>query len=206
MRIGILGSGHIGGALGRHWARAGHEVLFSSRHPEQLTRLAQEAGHGARAGTLDEAVRFGDVLLDALPYAASLALDAQALAGKVLLSASNYYPQRDGTVDLKGHSQTELLAARLPRTRVVKAFNMMFAGEMEKRLHGGNHPEVAILLAGDDTAAKATAAQLVREAHFIPVDAGALAQGRLFESGGPLYAKVLTASEAQRSLRELQSS
>jgi hypothetical protein len=204
MKIGILGSGNIGGTLGRHWARAGHEVLFASRHPEQLAGLVREAGPGARAGTLTEAISFSDLLLDALPYAVSLQLDARALTGKVLISAANYYPRRDGQVDLGGRSQTELLASRLPGTRVVKAFNMMFATEMEKRTHGEQHAEVVILLAGDDAEAKARAAQLIREATFAPVDAGGLADGRFFESGGPMYAKYFTASEAQETLRKLK--
>ncbi len=204
MRIGILGSGNIGGALGTHWTRAGHEVCFSSRHPEQLEGLARQAGPGTRVGTLAEAISFSDLLLDALPYAASLQLDASALTGKTLISASNYYPGRDGQVDLKGRSQTEGLAARLPGTKVVKAFNMMFATEMQKRTHGGQQAEVVILLAGDDAEAKARVAQLIREATFVPVDAGGLADGRLFESGGPLYAKYFTASEAQEALRKLK--
>ena len=89
MKIGILGSGRIGGSLGRSWAAAGHSVMFSSRHPEELEDLAARAGTDARTGTPDEAIAFADVILEALPYAALLELDADALAGKLLVSASN---------------------------------------------------------------------------------------------------------------------
>lgn len=205
MKIGILGSGNIGGSLGRLWAAAGHEVFFASRHPEELQELAEEAGHGARVGTSDEAMAFGDVVLDALPFAASLDLPADALAGKILVMASNYYPERDGDIDLGGVSQSECLAAKLTDTHVVKAFNMMSASEMEARANGMDHDEIAILFAGNDDDAKSAARQLIEDAKFVPVDAGKLRQGELFQSGDVLYAKRLTHDEAVASLTDLEN-
>lgn len=100
MKIGIIGSGSIGGSLGRLWARAGHQVFFSSRHPEELTDLVAQAGKGAQTGTMEEAIAFADILLEAIPFAASLELPANALADKMLITASNYYPERDGEIEL----------------------------------------------------------------------------------------------------------
>lgn len=185
MKIGIIGSGNIGGPLGRLWAQAGHDVFFSSRHPETLDGLVRQAGGSARAGTPEDAIAFADVLLEAIPYAAALELPADALAGKTIISSSNYYTQRDGEIDLKGLSQTELVAARLPQTRVVKAFNMMPAGEMQQRADGETNTRLAIFFAGDDEDAKSVATDLITAAHFEPVDTGELASGAIFEHGGP---------------------
>ncbi|GAB3589416.1 NAD(P)-binding domain-containing protein [Angustibacter peucedani] len=196
MRIGILGSGNIGSALGRSWARAGHEVLFASRHPDRLAELAARAGSTARVGTLDEALAFGDVLLDALPFAASLQLPPAAVAGKLVVSASNYYPQRDGDLDLQGASQTEAVAAALPGAVVVKAFNAMYAAQMELRADGREVDPLTIFVAGDDPVAKGAAADLVRAAAFEPLDVGPLATGRLFQTDGPLYGAMLAPAEA----------
>ena len=204
MKIGIIGSGAIGGPLGRLWAQAGHEVILSSRHPEKLAGLAAKSGDNARVGTLEEAMQFGDVLLEAIPYHASLDLPAAALEGKILITASNYYPHRDGQIDLKGLIQTELLAKQLPGARIVKAFNMMYAAEMEARAEGRVEREIAIYYAGDDVDAKQVVDRLILEAKFEPVDAGSLADGAAFQSGGPLYAQRFTAEEAKAKLAEVK--
>lgn len=200
MRIGVLGSGGIGGSLGRLWASRGHEVLFSSRHPERLQTLADRAGNGACVGSPDDAIAFADTILDALPFGASIELDAEALAGKHLISASNYYPGRDGEIDLAALSQSEFLARRLPHTRVTKAFNMMFAQEMERRANGEDVEPLAIFYAGDDAAAKEQAARLIEDARFCPIDAGALANGTWFETEAALYARRLSPAEASARL------
>ena len=81
MKIGIIGSGDIGGSLGRLWAQAGHEVFFSSRHPEQLSGLVEQAGKCAQVGTAEEAIAFADIILEAIPFSATMSLPADALAG-----------------------------------------------------------------------------------------------------------------------------
>ncbi|MEM1422054.1 MAG: NAD(P)-binding domain-containing protein [Pseudomonadota bacterium] len=202
MRIGIVGSGAIGGPLGRLWAQAGHDVMFSSRHPDQLRTLVTAAGSKARAGSANEAMDFGQIVLEAVPFAASLDLPADRLAGKALISASNYYPQRAGEIDLGGMSQSEALAQRLPGVTVVKAFNMMFAEEMKARANGEIEDPLAIFCAGGSADAKTTTASLIEAAKFAPVDAGPLAAGWIFESGGPLYAKRMSANEAKSKLEE----
>lgn len=202
MKIGIIGSGGIGGSLGRLWAAAGHQVFFSSRNPDQLHDLASKAGANASYGRVEEAIAFSDLLLEAIPFAAAMRLPAEDYAGKVIINASNYYPHRDGEIDLGVLSQSEAFAARLPGARVVKAFNMMFAEEMAARADGKTEERLAILYAGDDAAAKRIAAQLIEEAIFAPVDAGGLANGVYFENGGPLYAKRMSADTARESLAQ----
>ena len=203
MKISILGSGNIGGNLGKLLAQAGHDIFFGSRHPEGLTGLVADAGPRAVAGTMDDALAFADIVAEALPYAAVLELSAAELAGKVLISASNYYPGRDGKIDLEGLSQTEAVARRLPETRVVKAFNALYFKELEARLSGGGTPDAVMIMAGDDAEAKRVVAGLIQDAKFEPVDAGSLAAGRLFQTDGPLYGKTLKADDARALLAAL---
>jgi predicted dinucleotide-binding enzyme len=101
MKIGIVGSGQIGGLIGRLWSQAGHEVLFSSRHPEHLAELVEQAGGAARAGTPEEAIAFGDVVLLSIPFVALPDFGrsmTEALGRKVVLETANPYPDRDGAM------------------------------------------------------------------------------------------------------------
>ncbi|WP_428340975.1 NADPH-dependent F420 reductase [Mycobacterium sp.] len=202
MKIGIIGSGNIGGALGRLWCAAGHVVMFSSRNMERLAPLVAAAGPNASVGSVDDAIAFGDAILEAVPFAATLQLPPAPLAGKVLISASNYYPERDGDIDLAGRSQTELVAERLPQTLVVKAFNAMYATEMASRADGVVDAELAIFFAGDDDGSRTLTRQLIEDSNFAPADAGVLANGKVFESGGPLYGQRLDGATATRRLAE----
>lgn len=203
MKIAILGSGNIGGNLGKLWAKAGHEVFFGSRDPDGLAGLLAAAGPNARAGTVDEALAFSDMVLEALPFGITLELPADKLAGKTLMTASNYYPARDGEIDLEGLSHSEALARRLHDTKIVKAFNMLYFKELEDRLAGGGTEGIAMIIAGDDEEAKTKVAELVRDAKLDLVDAGPLAAGRWFETDAPLYDKLLSAAEARTQLKAL---
>lgn len=204
MKIAILGSGHIGGNLGKLWAQAGHEVFFGSRNPEGLADLLAKAGDNAQLGTVDEALAFADVIAEALPFGKTMDLPAEKLAGKILIMASNYYPQRDGSIELDGLSQSEALAKRLPETSIVKAFNMLYYKELEERLTGGGTAGATIVIAGDEATAKIIVAGLVRDAKFDVVDAGPLAEGRWFETDAPLYARALTAEVVRTELEALR--
>lgn len=201
MRIGIIGSGNIGAPLGRLWAAAGHQVLFSSRHPERLRELAARAGVNAGVGSAEEAADFGEVILEAVPFGRMSELPAAKLTGKPVLSAANYYPGRDGRIDLRGLTQSEFAASLLPGARLVKAFNMMQAGVMEALADGTGRPGLAIFIAGDDEDAKRIAAGLVADAQFTPIDVGPLRAGALFQTDGPLYNTQFTQEEARKALQ-----
>ena len=203
MKIAILGSGHIGGNLGKLWAKAGHEVFFGSRNPDNLAGLLEAIGPNAHAGTVDEALAFSDIVVDALPFGVTMDLPADKLAGNTLITASNYYPARDGTIDLEGLSHSEAVARRLPDTMVVKAFNMLYFKELEDRLAGGGTKDATVIIAGDNEEAKTHVAELVRDAQLDVVDAGPLAAGRWFETDAPLYNKRLSAAEVRAQLATL---
>jgi 8-hydroxy-5-deazaflavin:NADPH oxidoreductase len=204
MKIGIIGTGHIGGALAKLWVAAGHEVLISSRHPDELKSLAKELGPRARVGTPREAASFGDVVLVSVPYGAlpELGRDLKAeLAGKIVLDTCNPYPQRDGDMAngarLKGTGVAD--PEFLPGTRLVRAFNAINAGSLASEAHR-KPPLVGIPLAGDDAKALQVAQRLVTDAGFDPVVVGGLARAREFDVGTPVYTKLLTAAELRKAL------
>ncbi|MBV9344143.1 MAG: NAD(P)-binding domain-containing protein [Gammaproteobacteria bacterium] len=203
-KIGIIGTGHIGSALAKLWVRSGHRVLLSSRHPEQLQPLAAELGTRARVGTPREAAEFGDVVLVSVPYKALPELGRElheVLAGKIVLDTCNPYPERDGPMALEARQVgTGVASPRyLPGVRLVRAFNAIGFRELaqESRRRG---PLAAIPLAGDDAAALAAAAQLVRDAGFEPVIVGGLERAREFDFGTYPYTHLLTGAQLRTAL------
>ncbi len=195
MRIGILGSGLMGGRLGTIFARAGHEVTFSySRSREKLEGLARDAGPGARAGTPDEAARSADVLLLAVnwPQLDDVLRRAGDLSCRVLVTCS--LPMNDDDSELvvaHASSGAEELAKKVPGARVVSAFGTV-PGEVlfavfEAR--GGAAPP-SLVFSGDDADAKAVAARLIRDAGFDPVDVGPLRMARYSEPFTLLVAEL----------------
>lgn len=200
MKIAVLGSGSIGGSLGVLWGRAGHSVVFASRHPENLQDLVEQAGGNAASASVDEAIDAAPIVLDALPFAASLKLPTSRLAGKTVISASNYYPGRDGKISLDGLSETEALACALRQSTLTKAFNMMPAQRMQERVSGNPERELVIFFAGDDPSAKQATSTLIADAKFIPLDVGGLADGAAFQTGGPLYGAQVSLNEARALL------
>jgi predicted dinucleotide-binding enzyme len=205
MNIGLIGAGNIGATAARNFLNAGHSVALSnSRGPETLQDLIDDLGDEAQALTTEEAAEFGDVIMEAIPYGRVDSLPADALAGKILISASNYYPQRDGDIDFDGQTQTERVAAMFPETRVVKAFNTIYwehlrdqgdpSAPMEERR--------VIPLAGDDADAKAVVSSLIEEIGFAPLDLGSLRDSRRMEPGQPIYNQSLTRPEARERLGE----
>jgi 8-hydroxy-5-deazaflavin:NADPH oxidoreductase len=204
LKIGIIGTGQIGGTLARLWVEAGHEVLMSSRHPEELRSLAQSLGPRAHVGTPREAARFGEVVLVSVPYGAlpEIGRDLKAeLAGKVVLDTGNPYPQRDGPMAVEARAKgTGVASAQyLPGVRLVRAFNAINSGDLRSEAHRRGEP-VAIPLAGDDPQALAIAQRLVRDAGFEPVVVGPLSRAREFDVGTAVYTRVMTAPQLRQAL------
>ena len=202
--IGIIGSGRIGGTLGRLWVKAGHPVLFSSRHPDMLKPLAAELGPLAHAGTPAEAAAFGQAVLIAVPYGALPQIGrelAPALAGKVVLDANNAVPARDGAIaqTAKERGIGILSAELLPGARVVRAFNSLGSGVLARNA-GRPDPKLAIPIAGDDGKAVAVAAVLVQDAGFDPVVVGKLDSASEFAQGARGYGQQVTAPELRKIL------
>lgn len=207
MRIGILGSGNIGATAAELFARAGHEVVVAnSRGPESLADLVGRLGPSARAATVLNAVQDSELVLVALPVRAYGDLPQTGVSGKVVIDAGNYYPPRDGSVPELADGTTtssELLAARLPGARVVKAFNTLWS----KTLAEKGEPDaprdrrIALLVAGDDAEAKRTVSELVEQIGFAAVDTGGLADGERRQGpGSPLYNTPVSVAEAEKQL------
>jgi predicted dinucleotide-binding enzyme len=204
LKIGIIGAGKIGGTLASLWAKAGHEVLVSSRHPEQLEELARSLGPKARAGTPREAALFGEVVLVSVPYGAlpQIGRDlAKELAGKIVLDTGNPYPERDGDMAVEARRKGTGVASAelLPGVRLVRAFNAISFRSLKSEAHRAGK-RVAIPIAADDAEALRMAARLVTDAGFEPVVVGSLARARLFDVGTPVYTQLLTADELRARL------
>jgi len=201
MKIGILGAGMIGSTAAKLFVRAGHEVVVSnSREPETLRELVAELGSKGRAMRADDAARWAEVVLLAVPWRTPEALPpVDAVQGKIIIDAMNPY-RSDGTVtDLAPSTSSEETRKRLPGARLVKAFNTIWFKHLAER----GRPELpiedrhAIFVAGDDEEAKRVVMQLIEEIGFGAVDTGALADGRRQEPDAPLYNKVMTVREGR---------
>jgi len=190
LKIGIIGSGNVGAAIGRVWANAGHPVMFASRNLEHDKKLAADIGRNASAGTPKEAATFADVLLLAVPYGALPDLGkalGESIKGKVLIDACNPFPQRDGEIATRAREQGagKVSAELLPGARIVRAFNAIGAARM-----GQVHEEpgrVGMPIAGDDKKAIEVASRLIKEIGFEPVLVGGLdSAGKYLMPGTPL--------------------
>lgn len=198
-KIGIVGSGRVGSAIGAVWVNAGHEVMFSSRTLENDKALAARLGAGARAGTPREAAAFGEVVMVSVPYGAlpSVGKDlADLLKGKVVIDTCNPFIGRDGEVAKWAREKGAGLASAelLPGARLVRAFNAIGAARM-----GSAYQEpgrVGMPIAGDDAKAVEVASRLIREIGYEPVLIGGLAKGKHLMPG--------TALAGERSAAEIR--
>jgi predicted dinucleotide-binding enzyme len=209
MKIGVIGSGRIGSTIGGLWVKAGHEVMFSDRDAEQVKRaidgLGPELKPKARAGSVAQAVAFGDAILIAVPYAALPAVQQQVgaqLQGKVVVDPNNPVPSRDGEMGAQAREKGAGVstAALLPGARVVRAFNSWGYGLMAREANRPA-PRMAIPVAADDPAALKLGMQLVADAGFDPVNAGSLAASKAFDLGSSVSGRVLTAAEMRQALQ-----
>ena len=186
MNIGIIGTGHIGTGLGKHWAGKGHKVFFGSRHPEGAMDVVASIGSNASLGTIEQAVEFGDLILLAIPWAA--AQDTVRLisswSGKTLIDCTNPIScGSDGpalAVDSNVTSAAEEIAKLAPGAQVVKAFNTTYAQLIRSGGKFGTQ-QANVFFCGDDEAAKSQVAQLAEDVGFEPIDIGNLRMARFLE-------------------------
>lgn len=203
MKIGIIGAGYVGRAIGKLAVRSGYQVMLSnSRGPQTLFSLRY--GIGCEVGTAEEAAAFGDIVVVAIPLAAYRSVPVASLAGKVVIDTNNYYRERDGGIvelDQKETTTSELLAQHLPTSRVVKAFNAITMNDLESDGRpAGSSDRRALPVAGDDTEAKAIAVKLVDEFGLDAVDAGPLSEGWRFERGMPAYCVPFNKADLEKTL------
>jgi 8-hydroxy-5-deazaflavin:NADPH oxidoreductase len=204
LKIGIIGTGNIGGTLAAHWAAAGHELVISGLDAEALKPLAAKLGKHVRVGTPQEAAAFGSVVLISVPYKALPQIGAdyrKELAGKVVIDTGNPYPQRDGAMADEARKLGTGVASKryLPGVRLVRAFNAISWINLRDQAHRAEST-VGIPLAGDDANALAVTSQLIRDAGFDPVVVGGLDQARLFDPDTPVYVKLLNAAQLRAAL------
>lgn len=203
--IGIIGAGRIGSQIARLAVENDYYVVISnSRGPETLSGLIAELGPKARAATAVEAAKAGDIVVVTVPLKNYRKVPVEPLAGKIVIDTNNYYPQRDGHIpelDNESTTTSELLQAHLPTSKVIKAFNHIYAADLTT--HGqptGAKNRRALVIAGDDKEAKARVTHLLDQFGFDAVDAGPLREGWRIQRDTPGYGPRRTAEELRRDL------
>jgi predicted dinucleotide-binding enzyme len=208
MKIGIIGAGNIGGTLARRLTALGHQVsVANSRGPESLAAFARESG--ARAVTVEEAARAGDVVIVSIPLKNIAGLPRDLFKGVpdsvVVVDTGNYYPrQRDGRIDPieRGATEARWVADQLGRP-VVKAFNNIYARHLlERGKPKGTAGRIALPIAGDDPRAKEVVTRLLDELGFDAVDGGGLDESWRQQPGTPVYGTDFDAAGVRRGLAE----
>jgi predicted dinucleotide-binding enzyme len=203
--IGLIGAGHIGSQIARLALAHGYAVVISnSRGPETLATLVAELGPRARAATAIDAAKAGDIVVVTVPLKNYRDVPVDPLVGKIVIDTNNYYPQRDGHIpelDNESTTTSELLQAHLPASKIVKAFNRIYAAQLttDGRLPGSKDRR-ALVIAGDDLDAKTTVRHLLDQFGFDTVDAGPLTEGWRIQRDTPGYGPRRTAEELRRDL------
>ena len=207
--IGLIGAGHIGSQVARLAVRHGYDVVISnSRGPETLKDLVSELGPRARAGTSQQAAEAGDVVVVTIPLKNIDDVPVSPLAGKIVIDTNNYYPQRDGDIaelDAETTTTSELLQRHLPSSKVVKAFNHIYAAALTTDGQPAGTPNRrALAIAGNDAEAKRVVAQLIDQLGFDVVDVGPLSDSWRIQRDTPGYGPRRTAEELRRDLAAAQ--
>jgi len=209
VKIGIIGSGNIGGTAARLFAKAGHEVAISnSRGPESLKSFVSSVGPNIRANPVEDAIKFGEVILLAIPWRRrqDLVSVSKLFDGKIVIDAMNPYSENFEVIDLGNSTSSEEVLKQIPNSRLVKAFNTMYYEHL--RTKGNPNAPIedrfTIFIAGDDSNAKATVSKLIEDIGFAPVDTGSLREGgRKQQPGSPIYNNPMTANVAHTRLSEV---
>ena len=203
MKIGIIGAGNIGGTAAKLFAEAGHEIaIANSRGPETLTETVAEIGGSAKAVTVEEAIKFGEIVFVSIPLGKINELPTNGFEGKIVIDTNNYYPDRDGQIEVLDSDEktsSELLAEHLTGARIVKAFNTIWFEHL-KTLGNKDLPlenRRVIFVAGDDKEAKKVVSDLIEEIGFAAYDTGSLREGGRNQSPNTaIYNQNITLSEA----------
>ncbi|MDC6351479.1 NAD(P)-binding domain-containing protein [Zeaxanthinibacter sp. PT1] len=207
MKIGIIGSGNIGGTLGKHWAKAGHEVLFSSRHPEELNSLVHDAGKNAKAVSVAEAFEAkADAYLLAVPFKEVNRI-AEVFAGeygqKVVIDATNPYPDRDGDIAQEvrdsNRNATEYTAIKFSTALTSKAFNTIHAEHLKKRAFRDTE-KLAVPYAAQDEKSREVTRQLIEDIGMDAVYVGDLSATKAMEVDQGVYGVSTSKSELAEKL------
>ena len=203
--IGLIGAGHIGSQIARLAVANGYNVVVSnSRGPESLSALVAELGPRARAATVIEAAQAADIVVVTIPLRNYRAVPVAPLAGKIVIDTNNYYPQRDGHIpelDNESTTTSELLQAHLPTSKVIKAFNHLYAAALTTDGQpAGTRNRRALVIAGDDQEAKNVVERLIDQFGFDTVDAGPLKEGWRIQRDTPGYGPRRTADELRKDL------
>lgn len=190
--LGLIGAGHIGGTLAKLAIAAGYDVVLSnSRGPETLSSLIAGLGPRARAATPREAAEAGDLVVVTIPLKSYKSVPVEPLVGKIVIDTNNYYPGRDGQIpelDAETTTTSELLQAHLPRSKVIKAFNVIYFEHLaEQGQPAGSKNRRALPIAGDDAEARKVVAGFIDALGFDVVDAGPLSEGWRFQRDLPAY-------------------
>lgn len=206
-KIAIVGAGNIGGSLGMMLGKAGYEVFYSSRHPENLEGLVKATGPDmAYAGTASEAIAFGDLVILSVPLKSYRDFDTemkQSLQGKIVIDTSNPYPERDGAMAEEARQDPGgmgiFVSRLLPGARIVRAFNTVFWKDLRRTVN--DHGEkIAIPIASDDQEGVEAAVELVQKVGLDPVVVGGLSTSKLFDVDTPVYATSASAKEVRQKL------
>jgi predicted dinucleotide-binding enzyme len=203
--IGLTGAGHIGSQVARLAVRKNYNVVISdSRGPGTLAALVAELGPRARAATPAGAAKAGDLVVVTVPLKNYRAAPVEPLAGKIVIDTNNYYPERDGHIaelDNEATTTSELLQAHLPTSKVVKAFNHIYAAALTTDgLPAGTTNRRALVIAGDDLGAKATVTRLLDDFGFDTVNAGPLKEVWRIQRDTPRYGPRRTAEDLRGDL------
>ncbi len=203
--IGLIGAGHIGSQLARLAVSHGYDVVLSnSRGPDTLKPLVTELGPHARAGTPTQAAEAGDIVVVTIPLKNIGDVPMAPLAGKIVIDTNNYYPQRDGHIaelDDERTTTSELLQRHLPQSRVVKAFNHIYAANLTTDGQPAGTPNRrALAIAGNDAESKAVVARLIDQFGFDVVDIGPLSESWRIQRDTPGYGPRRTAEGLRRDL------
>ena len=203
--IGLIGAGHIGSQVARLAAKSGYDVVISnSRGPDTLSALVAELGPRARAATPADAAKAGDIVVVTIPLKNYRSVPVAPLVGKIVIDTNNYYPERDGHIpelDNETTTTAELLQSHLPQSKVVKAFNHIYAAQLTTDgLPAGAKNRRALVIAGNDREAKASVTHLLDQFGFDAVDAGPLSEGWRIQRDTPGYGPRRTADELRKDL------